>query len=123
MAAKPPIVDTKVGRRTRVLRPAPHRSGTVTGARVVLLFTNGGVEVASAAQVAARLGMEEGYTRRVLNRLTAAQVLTRKLVPASGTPDVNIYRLSRTPPVGLPLPADAVQVALSGAVASDDDSK
>ena len=74
-----------------------NRSGVVTGARVVLLFQRGALKVASAAQVADRLGMERGYIRRILNQLADAHILTQRFACQPGTPDVSVFRL-RNPP-------------------------
>lgn len=63
----------------------------------MLLFMRGGMKqkTASAAQVAAHLDMEPGYVRRVLNALAKAQILSRRTARQPGTPDVNVYRLTR----------------------------
>lgn len=90
LRAETEMVDYKVGPSK-----LKKRSGVVTGARIMLLFTLGKVRLASSAQVARELEMEEGYIRRVLSSLVTAGILRARMVTQTGTPGVRVFRLAQ----------------------------
>jgi len=69
------------------------RSGVVTGVRIANLLRSEKLLIPSAGAMAAELGMEESYVRRICRTLVDEGLLESEERPQRGTPPVNVFSI------------------------------